>query len=198
MRLISQGSQFVFNLPSDFLTQEVISTYKPMLEKNWVDYENVIDYLNSTIKGIDFPGIRFDTPKQTIMRGKTIAYKPSVNVQDIARGDINITFASVDSHLNYFLLYDMIIKHYLDTENLFINPFMMTALDIHRDAIYRLKFYQVIIKSLSDNRFDYSQQKIGSPDFTMVMSYNFYDIEFLLDRSKVLELADVPMIIQKI
>jgi hypothetical protein len=31
-----------------------------------------------------------------------------------------------------------------------------------------------------------------------VMSYNFYDIEFLLDRSKVLELADVPMIIQKI
>jgi hypothetical protein len=198
MRLISQGSQFVFNLPSDFLTQEVISTYKPMLEKNWVDYENVIDYLNSTIKGIDFPGIRFDTPKQTIMRGKTIAYKPSVNVQDIARGDVNITFASVDSHLNYFLLYDMIIKHYLDTENLFINPFMMTALDIHRDAIYRLKFYQVIIKSLSDNRFDYSQQKIGSPDFTMVMSYNFYDIEFLLDRSKVLELADVPMIIQKI
>ena len=198
MRLISQGSQFVFNLPSDFLTQEVISTYKPMLEKNWVDYENVIDYLNSTIKGIDFPGIRFDTPKQTIMRGKTIAYKPSVNVQDIARGDINITFASVDSHLNYFLLYDMIIKHYLDTENLFINPFMMTALDIHRDAIYRLKFYQVIIKSLSDNRFDYSQQKITSPDFTMVMSYNFYDIEFLLDKSKVLELADVPMIIQKI
>ena len=198
MRLISQGSQFVFNLPSDFLTQEVISTYKPMLEKNWVDYENVIDYLNSTIKGIDFPGIRFDTPKQTIMRGKTIAYKPSVNVQDIARGDINITFASVDSHLNYLLLYDMIIKHYLDTENLFINPFMMTALDIHRDAIYRLKFYQVIIKSLSDNRFDYSQQKITSPDFTMVMSYNFYDIEFLLDKSKVLELADVPMIIQKI
>jgi hypothetical protein len=169
-----------------------------MLEKNWVDYENVIDYLNSTIKGIDFPGIRFDTPKQTIMRGKTIAYKPSVNVQDIARGDINITFASVDSHLNYLLLYDMIIKHYLDTENLFINPFMMTALDIHRDAIYRLKFYQVIIKSLSDNRFDYSQQKITSPDFTMVMSYNFYDIEFLLDKSKVLELADVPMIIQKI
>lgn len=198
MRLVSQGSQFVFNLPSDFLPPEIISSYKPLLEKNWVDYDNVIDYLNSTIKGIDFPGIRFDTPKQTIMRGKVINYKPSQNVQDIARNDINITFASVDSHLNYFLMYDIILKHYLDTENLFISPFTMTSLDIHRDAIYRLNFFQVIIKSLSDNRFDYSQQKISAPDFTMVMSFNFYDIEFLLDRSKVLELSDVPRIIQKI
>jgi len=158
----------------------------------------VIDYLNSTIKGIDFPGIRFDTPKQTIMRGKVINYKPSQNVQDIARNDINITFASVDSHLNYMLMYDIIIKHYLDTDHLFLKPFTMTVLDIHRDAIYRLHFFQVILKSLSDNRFDYSQQKISAPDFTMVMSFNFYEIEFLLDRTKVLELSDVPTIIQKI
>ena len=35
MRLSSQNSQFVFNLPSDFLPQETINTYTPMLEKNW-------------------------------------------------------------------------------------------------------------------------------------------------------------------
>ena len=50
MRLSSQGSQFIFNLPSDFLPTEIVNTYKPVLEKNWVQYESVIDYINSTIK----------------------------------------------------------------------------------------------------------------------------------------------------
>ena len=57
MRLSSQSSQFIFNLPSDFLKPEIINTYTPILEKNWVQYENVIDYLNATIKYVNFPGI---------------------------------------------------------------------------------------------------------------------------------------------
>ena len=57
MRLSSQGSQFIFNLPSDFLKPEVLNTYTPILEKNWVQYDNVIDYINSTIKSVNFPGI---------------------------------------------------------------------------------------------------------------------------------------------
>jgi len=198
MRITSQGSQFVFSLPSDFLPSEIIQTYQPVLEKNWVQYENVIDYLNSTIKGIDFPGIRFDTPSQTLLRGKTRTYKPATNVQDIVGHDLNITFASVDSHLNYFLLLDIITKHYLDVDNLFINPFIVSALDIHRDEIYKIKFFEIIIKNLTDQRFDYSQQKVTAPEFSMTLSFNFYDIEFVLDQSKVLELGFVPQIIQKI
>jgi hypothetical protein len=198
MRLTSQGSQFSFSLPSDFLPSEIIQTYQPVLEKNWVQYENVIDYLNSTIKGIDFPGIRFDTPSQTLLRGKTRTYKPATNVQDIVGHDLNITFASVDSHLNYFLLFDIITKHYLDVDNLFINPFIVSALDIHRDEIYKIKFYELIIKNLTDQRFDYSQQKVTAPEFSMTLSFNFYDIEFVLNQSKVLELGFVPQIIQKI
>ena len=45
MRLSSQSSQFIFNLPGDFLPAEIIETYGPILEKNWIQYENVIDYL---------------------------------------------------------------------------------------------------------------------------------------------------------
>ena len=188
----------MFNLPSDFLTTEVIADYQPVLEKNWVQYDSVIDYLNSTIKGIDFPGIRFDTPQQVLMRGKTRNYKPSQNVQDIVGHDLNVTFASVDSHLNYMLMFEMITKHYLDTDELFIKPFTLTALDIHRDAIYNVHFHEIIVKNITDNRFDYGQQKITQPDFTMTLSFNFYDIEFLLTKSKVLELDKIPQIIQKI
>ena len=199
MRLSSQASQFIFNLPSDFLPPETIDSYSPILEKNWIQYEDVIAYLNSTIKSVNFPGIGFDMPKQITMRGKERQFKPAKNIQDITTThDLTVTFRSVDSDLNYWLMFDIISKHYLDVENSFVNPFTITCVDIHRDAIYLIRFYEIILKSLSDNTFNYSLQKVQSKDFTISFHFNFYDIEFLLNKSKVIELGDIPSIIQRI
>jgi hypothetical protein len=138
-------------------------------------------------------------PKQTLIRGKERQYKPAKNVQDITTThDLTITFRSVDSDLNYWLVFDIINKHYLDVENSYVFPFTITCVDIHRDGIYVIRFYEIILKSLSDNNFNYSQQKVNSKEFTMTFHFNFYDIEFLLNRSKVLELGTLPIIIQKI
>lgn len=199
MRLSSQASQFIFNLPQAFLKPEVIETYQPILEKNWVQYENVIDYLNSTIKGVNFPGISFDLVKRIEVRGKERFLKPAKNIQDIpTTHDLTVTFRSVDSDLNYWLMFDILSKHYLDTDNQWLNPFTITCVDIHRDAIYVIKFYEIILKGMGDNTFNYSQQKVQSKDFTLNFHFNFYDIEFLMNRSKVLELGTIPTIIQRI
>ena len=198
MRLSSQSSQFVFNLPPNFIPAEIIQSYTPILEKNWIQYENVIDYLNSTIKSASFPGITIDLPKQNLIRGKERMYKPATNVQDVVGHDITITFASVDADINYWIIFDIVTKHSLDVENLYLNPITITAVDIHRDGIYTIIFKEVILKSLSENKFDYAQQKVNSKEFTLGFHFNFYEVEFLLDRSKVLELGTIPTIIQKI
>ena len=191
MRLSSQSSQFVFNLPLSFLQPEIIESYSKILDKNWVQYDNIIDYLNSTIKSVNFPGLSFDGPEQILMRAK--------NVQDIvSNSELQVIFRSVDSDLNYWLLFDILNKHYLDVVNQYLNPFTITCVDIHRDALYVIKFYEIILKSLSDNNFSYSNQKITSKEFTLTFKFNFYDIEFLLDKSKVLETTNIPNIIQKI
>ena len=197
MRLSSQASQFIFNLPQSFLKPEIIDTYTPVLEKNWVQYENVIDYLNSTIKGVNFPGISFELVKRIEVRGKERYLKPAKNIQDIpTTHDLTVTFRSVDSDLNYWLMFDIMSKHYLDVDNAFLEPFTITCVDIHRDAIYVIRFYEIILKSLSENTFNYSQQKVNAKEFTITFHFNFYDIEFLLNQSKVLELGNVPQIIQ--
>lgn len=199
MRLSSQSSQFVFNLPPNLIPSEIIQSYTPILEKNWIQYDNVIDYLNSTIKSVDFPGISFERPKQNLIRGKERYYKPATNIQDIVSSrDLSITFASVDADINYWLAFDIVSKNYLDVQNLYVKPFTITALDIHRDGIYTINFFEIILHKLSEIKFDYSQQKVSSKEFTMTFSFNFYKIEFLIDNSKVLELAEVPTIIQKI
>jgi len=199
MRLSSQNSQFIFNLPANFIPNELISTYQPILEKNWVQYENIIDYLNSTIKSVNFPGMSFEMPKQVLIRGKERNYKPAKNLQDIiTTRELTVTFRSVDSDLNYWLMFDILSKHYLDVENLYLTPFTITCVDIHRDAIYVIKFYEIILKGISENTFNYSQQKVNAKEFTLTFNFNFYEIEFLLNQSKVLELGTLPTIIQRI
>lgn len=199
MRLSSQSSQFVFNLPSDFLPQEVVTTYKPILEKNWIQYESVIDYLNSTIKSISYPGLNLNLPEQTLWHGKKRSYKPATNINDIVTTrEFTVDFRSVDSDLNYWLGVDILAKHYLDVLNLYINPFTLTAVDIHRDAIYQIKFYEIIAMSIGDLKFDYSQQKVNPKEFNMTFKFNWFEVEFLLNKSKVLELGELPIIIQKI
>ncbi len=138
-------------------------------------------------------------PTQIRMRGKERSFKPAKNPQDIiTTRQLQVTFRSVDSDLNYWLLFDILNKHYLDTENQWLDPFTITALDIHRDAIYVIKFYEIIINSINENMFNYSQQKVTSKDFVVSINFNFYDVEFLLDKSKVLELGSLPQVIQKI
>jgi hypothetical protein len=199
MRLSSQPSQFVFNLPSDFLPQEIISTYKPILEKNWVQYENVIDYINSTIKSVNYPGLSLNMPEQNLYHGKVRSYKPATNINDIlSNREISVSLRSVDSDLNYWLCVDILSKHYLDVMNLYINPFRLTAVDIHRDAIYEIRFFEIIMSSIGDMTFDYSQQRVNAKEFTLNFRFNFIEVEFLLDKSKVFELGEVPMIIQRI
>jgi len=199
MRLSSQPSQFVFNLPSDFLPQEIISTYKPILEKNWVQYENVIDYINSTIKSVNYPGLSLNMPEQNLYHGKVRSYKPATNINDIlSNREISVSLRSVDSDLNYWLCVDILSKHYLDVMNLYINPFRLTAVDVHRDAIYEIRFFEIIMSSIGDMTFDYSQQRVNAKEFTLNFRFNFIEVEFLLNKSKVLELGEVPMIIQRI
>ncbi len=199
MRLSSQSSQFVFNLPQDFIPQEILNTYTPLLEKNWVQYENVLDYLNSTIKGVNLPGLSISMPQQILIRGKVRNFKPATNVQDIITNrEVTIDFRSVDSDLNYWILFDIVIKHYLNTDTNFLNQFSISVVDIHRDAIYTIHLREIIIKSLSDMKFNYSQQKINNKEFSMTINFNFYDIEFNLNKTKVLELGETPTIIQKL
>ena len=196
MRLSSMSNAFIFNLPQDFLTQDAILEYRVLLEKNYIQYDNVLDYLNSTIKSVSFPGLSFEMPEQMQPFGKKISYKPAKNIQDLSTRELTLTFRSVDSDLNYWILHKIFYDQYLESEDLFIKPFTITALDINRDAIYNIIFKQIIAYNLSDNTFDYSQQKIVNKEFTLGIKYNFIEMDFLLNPSKILDLkSDIPNII---
>lgn len=191
MRISTQGSQFLFNLPSDLIPKSIAERYRPILEKNWIQYENILDYLNSTIKEVAFPGMSLSLPEQTLMRGKKRTYRPVTNINDIVTTrELSIVFRRVDSDLNYMILRDIFDNKYLDVLNVFAEPFQLISLDIHRDAIYQVKFYEIILSNISEIVFAYNQQSFTEQTFTLNFNFNFYDIEFLVNGEKVLELEE--------
>ena len=150
-------------------------------------YDNIIDYLTSTIKSISYPGLSLTPNEQTILRGKKMAYKPSTPAQDlVATHEITVTFNDIDGHANYFLMDDIFQKHYLDTDHLHINPFTITTLDMWRNSVWQIRFYQLIAVSLSDTLLDYSVQKVNAPEFSVTFRFNWIEKEFLFNKTKIL------------
>jgi hypothetical protein len=200
LRINTQGSQFVFNLPSDLVPKSILERYIPLLEKNWIQYENVLDYLNSTIKEISYPGLSLTLPDQTLHYGKKRNYKPVTNINDIATTrEISVIFRRVDSDLNYWIMYDLFTNVYLNTTDTFINPFQVIALDIHRDAIYSINFSEIVLSNLSEIVFAYNQQRFNEQTFTLTFNYNFLDVEFILNQDQILQITaeEIPVIKQK-
>jgi hypothetical protein len=186
MNLSSLSSQFVFNLPPDFVSQKVKEKYKKMLRKNHIPYDDVLDYLNSTITEVVFPSMSYITPEQTMYHGKQIQWKGAQNVYDTFVRELDIVFDSVNSHLNYFILVDILVEEYLDTDNNYSPDLSVTILDKHGDAIYDVLFRSVNIKSLSETRLNFSDQVVDQKTFTMSFIYNYIDIKYNLDGEDII------------
>jgi len=181
------NSEFIYNLPSDFIPREALADFDGILDLYQMPYESIIDFLNSTIKSISFPGFSADPNHQIINRGKYIGYKPAKPVQDlVTTREVNVVFNTVSGSLNYFLLLDIFQKHYLDTEHLYVQPLVVSSLDPYRNAIYTIKYYQVILISISETEFDYSVTKVNPSEFTLTFAFNFMELDFVLNKSRII------------
>lgn len=187
MNVSSQSSLFIFNLPIDLVNAKLEVEYMKLLKKNRIPYESVVDYLNSSIKEITFPGLSFDLPMQTHKYGKEITWKSSRNVYDTFTRELDITFKSVNSHLNYFIILDMCLNEYLDVEKTYSSPMFVRILDKHKDAIFEVRFRSVNLKALSENRLNYSDSSIEEKTFTVTFAYNYLDLTSLLTGNDIVQ-----------
>lgn len=175
MRISSQNNQFIFNFPQNFLTDGIEAQFKTMMEKNFMQYFSVMDYINSTIKDIVFPSISFDSVEQRTLHGKKFNYREAGNVMDKFQGELDITFRSVDSHINYFIIQQCLLNFYL-TQEKFLDILSVQVLDRHGDLNYTILLKDVIFKSLSELRMSYNASIVEEQLFTVQIQYNFIEI----------------------
>jgi len=187
MRINSQNNQFVFNLPQAYITKDIEEKFQIFMDKNFVQYNDVMDYLNSTIKDLVFPSISYDKVQQTKYHGKKINWRESGNVSDKFQGEIDITYRSVDSHLNYFILLEISNRFYLQDNPNYLPTLNIKILDKEGDVVYIILLKDVIISSLSELRLSYYSTDFSESTFSLQISYNYIEILWTIDRDELQE-----------
>jgi len=184
MRLSSQNNQFRFNFPSDFLSQETHDRLKRFMDKNWIPYDDPIDFLNSTIKEIVYPSISYEGSEQTHRFGKKIEYKPSGSIYDTYNNTLDITLRSVDSNANYFMFQQIFAEYYNNTRKYFLPWIDLEILDKDGDVLYSVVFRSPLFKSLSEVRLMYQAVDVSENTFSVTFKFNFIDIFWELSEKE--------------
>lgn len=196
MRISSQNNQFIFCFPQDFVSRRLEKQFQILMDKNHVPYNDVIDYVNATIKDIVFPSVSYETAEQRIRHGKKVQWREAGNVMDKFQGEIDVTFRSVDSHLNYFIVLQILNDFYLNKANYF-DVINIKVLDKDGDLIYTVLLKEVIYKSLGELRMAYYATDFNEQTFTIQFTYNFIDIIWELNdisETHGKSVFDIPVI----
>lgn len=187
MRINSQNNQFVFNLPQGLITSKIDEKFQILMDKNFIPYNDVMDYINSTIKEILFPSMTYDKVQQKGFHGKNLNWREAGNIHDKFAGEIDITFRSVDSHLNYFIIMEISNRFYLADDPNYIQPITIDIIDKDGDIIYTIVLRDVLISSLSELRLSYNASEFTEHTFSLQISYNFIDILWKIDRDNLID-----------
>jgi len=196
MRISSQNSQFIFNLPTDFIEPWLYQQFDKLMVKNFIPYDTPIDYVNSTIKEVVFPSASYENNEQLLKRGKVVGWKPSKHVMDTFTNELDITFRAVDSYLNYFMMLQMMVEFYLNNDKEQIPMFSLEILDKDGSLIYTVIFEEILLKSIGELRLGYQMYDVTEKLFTITFRYNFIDIRWELDDNDVktsTSIFDIPI-----
>jgi len=178
MLLNPKHSSFYFNFPKGFFSPRVVDKYLPYIKKQPIPFDNIQDYVNSTIQSISFPGINMDTVEQVRVLGKKIGYKSSTPVQDLFSKEFSMNFKHVDGFINYFIMLDTILD-FLDFENpeLFVEDLSLRILDSEGNVVESLKFKETMYTSLSNIDFNYSNNNPQFSTFSLGFKCNYIHID---------------------
>ena len=150
MNLTTVNNQFHFNLPLDFIPESREERYMDLLKAKRKLAPSVIDYINSTIQSVSFPSINFPVVNNPqILKRKQIKWKTVGNIFDLFDDTITVTFLNVDSNINYIIMLDVLMNHYLNVDKPYDSSIVVTMLDQNRQALYHIQFRDVIIKANS-------------------------------------------------
>lgn len=187
MNLITVNNQFHFSLPLDFIPESREERYMDLLKAKRKLAPSVIDYINSTIQTVSFPSINFPfVNNPQILKRKQIKWKTVGNIYDLFDDTITVTFLNVDSNINYIIMLDTLMNHYLNVEKPYDSSIVVTMLDQNRQALYHIQFRDVIWTGMSDNTFAFNDSAVQNKTFTATFTYNFIDFEYVADKVDII------------
>jgi hypothetical protein len=179
MILNPKASSFYFNFPKGFFSERVIEKYSKYIEKQPIPFDDVQQYVNSTIQSISFPSLNIDTVEQVRPLGKKISYKSATPVQDLFSKDINIVFKAADGFINYFIMLDTVLDFMnFGNSQVFVQSLPLRIMDNEGNIVVSVVFDEVLFTSFSGLELNYTNNNPAYTGFTLGFTCNYLDIKF--------------------
>ena len=176
--LNSQSNNIVFSLPKDFVPNEIEAKYKNFLKNTSQMYNTILDYLNSTITGINIPSGNMDVVEQTKYYGKKNRYRGSKAPYDLFDTTFIMKMKSVNNHANIIIFNEILMYYYISTDHIHIDQFTISILDENRNVLWTYMIDDIIFTQLAGFEFDFSKTDAEFKVVDIPFQYNKFYIDF--------------------
>jgi hypothetical protein len=170
---------FIFNFPKGFIVDSVVDKYEKYVKRMPIPYDTVNDFINSTIQQVNFPTLRtIDTAEQIRPGGFKQTYKSSTTLQNLIQRDFTVTFKLGEGFINYWILYENIIK-FLDFQNpeQYLQDFRLLLLDNEGIVMASVLLQQPVFTSLSEIQLNYASSTPQFSTFSIGFKCNYVDVK---------------------
>lgn len=178
MLLNAKTNQFVFLFPPNFFHEEIQKRYKGYYKQLLLPYDNVDEFISSTIQSIHFPGWEISGPHQTRMYGADQEFKGAKQIKDIITKEFTIKFKLTEGFVNYFLMLDNALR-YLDFKNKtqYFDTMLLGLMNNEGFLFSSMKYHKVIMKNMSQFDLSFSDVTDSFNTFEAKFAYNDWDID---------------------
>ena len=183
MNLNSKLNQLVFYFPPNFWGKEITDQYKGFYNQLMLPYDNIDDFVLSTLQSVSFPKFEIGTTQQIRNRGAEQDYKGAGPLKDSIERKFTLTFKSTEGFMNYMLLWNNAIN-YLDFKNKtqYFDQMILGILNNEGYLMEMITFKKVIFKGISQFDLNHSIAEPGFNKFTVDFIYNDWDIDIMFDK----------------
>ena len=178
MLLNALQQNFVINFDPCFFYPEVSDTWMPVLDRMWVPYANLEDFINSQISSINFPGVSTNPPTQNIRLYPNVK-RPGFQMDQLITKQLTLSIKTTESYISYFIMRDQ-FRRFLAlgkyVKSLFMNPLNISLINDGGYEIVSYVFKNLTPISISDLQLSYAATLGNFNTFTMTFAFNYYDV----------------------
>lgn len=178
MLLNALQRNFVINFDPCFFYPEVSDTWMPVLDRLWVPYANLEDFINSQISSLNFPGVSTSPVSQNIRLYNNIK-RPGHQMDQIMSKSLTLNIKTTESYISYFIMRDQ-FRRFLAlgkyVKYLFMNPINVNLINDGGYEIVSYVFKNLTPVSISDLTLSYAATVGNFNTFSMTFDFNYYDV----------------------
>lgn len=186
MNLNSRGDLYGIKIPKTFFHDGTIEKFKEYIKQLDITYNDVDDFVNSTIQSVSIPNINFDPIVQQRSgfdirkRGRTTLYKAANDVQELFDRSFTVTFAMTSGYINYWVMLDLFLYWYsFPNPEPFVFDLPIFIKDDNGRIIFKVIFEKVLYNGLSEYELNFTDNGPTIKTFDATFGFNNLKFEFM-------------------